>query len=48
MPFRGKRNEPAYVVEVLKMLAEIKEVSYDEIMNIVTANSLNFFKKINL
>jgi TatD DNase family protein len=48
VPFRGKRNEPAYVVEVLKMLAEIKEVSYDEIMNIVTTNSLNFFKKINL
>ena len=48
VPFRGKRNEPAYVVEVLKMLAEIKEVSHDEIMNIVTTNSLNFFKKINL
>ncbi|MBL6624140.1 MAG: TatD family hydrolase, partial [Rhizobiales bacterium] len=47
-PFRGKRNEPSYVVRVLKILAEIKEISYDEIVNIVTDNSLNFFNKINV
>jgi TatD DNase family protein len=47
-PFRGKRNEPSYVVRVLNILAEIKEISYDDIVNIVTANSLNFFNKINV
>ncbi len=30
VPYRGKRNEPVYVVEVVKKLAEIKKVSLEK------------------
>src|SRR3989344_205498 len=31
MPHRGKRNEPAFVIEVLKAVAEIKKISLEEV-----------------
>ena len=33
-PFRGKRNEPAYLKEIVKMIAGIKEVSAEEVEEI--------------
>ena len=43
-PYRGKRNEPSYVVEVAKKMAEIKGISFEEICRITTENTIKVFK----
>ena len=41
--FRGKRNEPAYVIEVAKTIAEVKNISLEEVDRVTTANAVEFF-----
>ncbi|MBN4072178.1 TatD family hydrolase [Flavobacteriales bacterium AH-315-E23] len=44
VPFRGKRNESGYLIEVAKKLAEIKGVSLEQIAEITTNNANEVFK----
>jgi TatD DNase family protein len=44
-PFRGKRNEPAYVAEVAAKLAEIKGIARAEVERATSANFFRLFAK---
>jgi len=44
VPYRGKRNEPVYVIEVVKKLAEIKNVLFETICQQILKNTQNIFK----
>ena len=45
VPYRGKQNEPKYVVEVAKTVAEIKGLSYEEVVETTTHNVEQLFFK---
>ncbi|MEG1587489.1 MAG: TatD family hydrolase [Bacteroidales bacterium] len=46
VPYRGKRNEPAYVIETAKKIAEILDMDYDAINQITTENAKRLFKTV--
>jgi TatD DNase family protein len=43
VPFRGKRNEPARVVEVARYLAQLRQVTLEEMGRLTTDNFARFF-----
>lgn len=44
VPHRGKRNEPAYVVEVARCIAELRGLELEEVARITTENFKRFLK----
>ena len=45
VPYRGKVNEPSYVVQTALKLAELREVGFEDISKITTENFFNLFDK---
>lgn len=43
-PFRGKRNESKYILNIAEKLAEIKNLPLEEVATISTQNANNLFK----
>lgn len=46
IPYRGKRNEPAYVTHTAAKIAELKNILAEELAQATTANFLNLFTKV--
>jgi TatD DNase family protein len=46
VPFRGKKNEPAYITYIAEKIAQIKKISIEELAEITTENAKNLFNKI--
>jgi TatD DNase family protein len=44
VPYRGKRNEPAHVVETAKKVAEVWGTTLDEVGRATTANAKRLFR----
>lgn len=44
IPYRGQRNEPIYVREVAKKIAQIKKLSQEEVERVTFQNTVELFK----
>lgn len=42
--YRGKQNEPAYLIETAKFIASLRGISFEELANATAANTERFFK----
>jgi len=45
VPFRGKRNEPAYVAHTAKVLAEVRGLPFQALADLTTDNFRSLFRK---
>ena len=45
IPYRGKRNEPAFMIETAKLMADLKGVSLEKMAEITTKNFQTLFSK---
>ena len=45
-PLRGKVNQPSHIIHTIKKLSEIRNISYNETVNLTKLNFLNLFNKV--
>ena len=45
-PLRGKVNQPSHIIHTIKKLSEIRNISYNETVNLTKINFLNLFNKV--
>ncbi len=43
MPYRGKSNEPSYIIETARMIAALRNISVDEVIEVTSRNTKRFF-----
>ena len=48
VPFRGKTNEPAYVVHIARAIAKLRGISFEELAEATTRNFFKAYKKAKL
>jgi len=48
IPYRGKINQPAYMIKTLEAVADIKNISYNELQNITTSNFFKLYPNLSL
>ena len=47
-PFRGKQNEPKNVIHIAEKIAELKDLSFEEVAESTTETALTLFHKITI
>ena len=43
MPYRGKKNEPSFMIKTLEKISNVKGIPETELMNVVSKNAEKFF-----
>ena len=47
VPFRGKPNEPSFIIHTVRFLSELKKLPFEELSNITTQNFFKLFGELN-
>lgn len=47
VPFRGKRNEPKFLLYTAQVVANLKQISIEEVASVTTANAIRLFNLPN-
>ena len=43
VPHRGKRNEPSFIINTAKKVAQLKDLQWEEVADVTARNTLNLF-----